>query len=654
MNIATIGQLRRAEGHGYPRPQLERRQWTSLNGWWSFARDPEARWEVPCDVTWEDEIRVPFAPETSASGVDEPAFLARCWYRRSIEAPPLVPGERLILHFGAVDYEATVWLDGRLAARHEGGYTPFDVDLTPMLEGPGTYELCVRADDDPLDLAKPRGKQDWELEPHSIWYPRTTGIWQTVWLERVPRVAIEGLQWSSDLDRYEVAMELRLRGRLEPGLALRVRLAVGERELVDDVMRVTGKRLERAFLLDGTGLDTLRDALAWTPDHPVLIDALLEVLDDDGAVVDEVHSYTALRSVGVRAGRFLLNGRPFPLRLVLDQGYWPESGLTPPGDDALRRDVELAKAMGFNGVRKHQKIADPRYLYWADRLGLVVWAEMPPAYRFDNEAVRRTTREWSEAIERDRSHPCIVAWVPFNESTGTLSLPSQARQRHYVESMVLLTRALDGSRPVVANDGWEALGGDIIGIHDYDQDVVSLLERYSAADLDDRLRGFAAHGRVYVLDDPARVVGDLVGSGTRPLVLSEFGGIGWAESAPVRESSGPAGAGSQVADRLRQPASWGYSTVEGPSELAERYTRLLAAVHSIGRLAGSCYTQFADTYQEVNGLLRSDRTPKFPLEVIRAATLGQPIERRGHAAEQEGVVIPRPCPERSLATHKGS
>ncbi len=432
-----------------------------------------------------------------------------------------------------MDYVASVWVDGHPVGRHEGGYTSFALDLTAYAGS--RREIVVRAQDDPADLAKPRGKQDWELEPHLIWYPRTTGIWQSVWLEQVPEVSVSRLHWSSDLDRYAVSMQAGLDGPLDEGVRLRVRLSYGGRLLVDDLVGVLGPRVDREFVLDGRGVDTLRDELTWSPEHPALIDAVLEVLDTDGTVLDRVESYTGMRSVGVRAGQFLLNGRPIPLRLVLDQGYWPDSGLTAPDGDALRRDVELAKAMGFNGVRKHQKIEDPRYLYWADRLGLMVWEEMPPAYRFDEVAIRRVVTQWTEAVERDRSHPCVVAWVPFNESTGVLSLPGREEQRHYVEAVALLTKALDPTRLVVANDGWEALGGDLVGIHDYESLPERLRDRYAPDLLEQTLRGFGNNGRIQVLDDPARARPSAAG-GTRAVVLSEFGGIGFARAGRPRSA----------------------------------------------------------------------------------------------------------------------
>jgi hypothetical protein len=290
-----------------------------------------------------------------------------------------------------------------------------------------------------------------------------------------------------------------------------------------------------------------------------------------------------------------LNGRPYALRMVLDQGYWPDTGLTPPDDAALRRDVELAKAMGFNGVRKHQKIEDPRYLYWADRLGLLVWGEMPSAYRFTKSSVERVSREWMDAVRRDASHPCIVAWVPFNESWGVPNLPDSQAERHYVQALYHLTKTLDPSRLVVGNDGWESSATDIIGIHDYDDVPERIGRRYYALDVVPRLLARERPGgRALVLD------GGSTGQVPHPIVLSEFGGIAYA--------------------RPNGSFTWGYSRCQSPEELARRYGALLGVVGSLELLAGFCYTQFADTYQEANGLLYGDRTPKFPIDQVARAT----------------------------------
>jgi beta-galactosidase/beta-glucuronidase len=586
----------------HPRPQL-RRPWTSLDGDWRFALDPDARWKHPAAVEWGRTIRVPFAPETAASGVGEPGFYKACWYARTVDPPTLQTGERWVVHFGAVDYEAEVWANGVPVASHRGGYTPFSADLTAFAGGP--VDLAVRAADDPHDLAKPRGKQDWQLHPHSIWYPRATGIWQPVWWEVLPAAHVGRVRWTPTVERWEVGLEVWVHGEPADDSRLRARLWAGPILLADDTYRVVAGEVHRRIALSDPGIDDYRNELLWSPERPTLIRAELELIGPSGRVVDAVGSYTALRSVAVQGDRFVLNGRPLTLRLVLDQGYWPDSGQTPPDDAALRRDVELAKAMGFNGVRKHQKIEDPRYLYWADALGLLVWEEMPSAYRFSPEAVARLTAEWQAVIERDRSHPCVVAWVPFNESWGVPDLPDSPAQRHYVQALYHLTKTLDPTRPVVGNDGWESVATDVIGIHDYDDKLAEIARRYGADEAMSRLfRKERPGGRMLIL-------GNTDAHPPHPVVLTEFGGIAYSP-----------------ADR-----TWGYSRANSAADFGERYGRLLAVVRSLNVLAGFCYTQFADTFQEANGLLFADRTPKIPLADIARATRG-PATALEYEAEQ--------------------
>ncbi|MCK6545755.1 glycoside hydrolase family 2 [Myxococcota bacterium] len=580
----------------YPRPQFRRAEWICLDGPWDFTLDPDAKLRAPDEVTFDRVIEVPYAPETTFSGIADGSYFRACWYRRRFEHPDLGARERLLLHFGAVDYHATVWVDGSLAGHHEGGYTPFSIDVTNFLKGPGPHEVVVRAFDDPTDLTQPRGKQDWELEPHSIWYPRTTGIWQTVWLEPVPPTRLEKVRWAANLNRWEISIQSNTIGERRENLRLAVKLRSGTTLLADDTYAVVAGEVHRRIALSDPGIDDSRNDLLWSPTTPTLIEAELELWGERGELVDKVQSYTALRSIGVQGDRILLNGRPYPLRLVLDQGYWEGSGMTAPNDLARKRDVELAKAMGFNGVRKHQKLEEPRYLYWADRLGLVVWAEMPSAYRFTRESVNRVTREWLEAIERDWSHPCIIAWVPFNESWGVPNLPDNPAERHYVQALYHLTKTLDSTRPVVGNDGWESVATDLIGIHDYDSRLERIARRYHAEDVRPRLfRRERPGGRVLMLEHHPQA--------DHPIVLSEFGGIALAPN--VTET-------------------WGYSRAPSEEELARRYEELLEVVHGLELLSGFCYTQFADTYQEANGLLYADRTPKFPLERMAKATRGHP------------------------------
>jgi beta-galactosidase/beta-glucuronidase len=457
-----------AQGRGYPRPQLRRPEWYSLNGPWEFAIDDGGGWKRPADVTWgHTPILVPFSPETRTSGIHRAGYLGPCWYQRRCQLPAHTQDERWMLHFGAVDFAATVWVNGVCAGEHHGGYTPFAFDITNLLSD-GQCQIVVRAEDDPHDLAKPRGKQDWHLDSHSIWYPRTTGIWQTVWLEKVPATRIGRIAFSPNLERWEIGMEAWIDGERRTDLRLGVKLHSGATLLAADTYHVIKGEVHRGIALSDPGVDDSRNELLWSPHAPHLIGVEVQLWGERGELLDEVISYTALRAVSAQGDRFLLNGRPYLLRMVLDQGYWPDGGLTAPDDAAFKRDVELARAMGFNGVRKHQKIEDPRYLFWADVVGLLVWEEMPSAYRFTPRSVERLSREWTAVVQRDYSHPCIVTWVPINESWGVPNLPNNARERHYVQALYHLTKTLDSTRPVIGNDGWESVATDIIGIHDYD------------------------------------------------------------------------------------------------------------------------------------------------------------------------------------------
>jgi beta-galactosidase/beta-glucuronidase len=577
----------------YPRPQLHRPEWTSLNGPWRFQFDNDRRFSAPQDIDeWPLSIVVPFPPESEASGINDRGFHKACWYERDFDMQPA--GDRVLLRFGAVDYAAKVWVNGRVVVTHEGGHTPFWADITHALNKSGKQTVTVMVDDDPHDLTKPRGKQDWQLVPHSIWYPRTTGIWQAVWLERVSRTYVEKIRWTPKVEGFAIGFEARIAGDPEEELTLEVSLYHGTRVLARDRYQVVDREVDRVVVLSDPGIDDFRNELLWSPERPTLLDAKIRLLRGE-VVLDEFTSYTALRSVNILRDRFMLNGRPYLLRLVLDQGYWPESLLAAPNDEALKRDVELAKAMGFNGVRKHQKIEDPRYLYWADKLGLMVWEEMPSAYRFTRTAIKRTIKEWTEAIERDYSHPCVIVWVPFNESWGVPELTAVRTQRHAVEALYHLTKTLDATRPVIGNDGWESSATDIIGIHDYDANTEHIRQRYGAeiaTELFDRRR---PGGRILTLDGfPHR---------GQPVMLTEFGGIAFAKC-----------------PQPGVPQTWGYTAAQTDEEFSRMYSELMNAVIHTALFSGFCYTQFSDTFQEANGLLCADRTPKIPLEEIAKVT----------------------------------
>jgi beta-galactosidase/beta-glucuronidase len=592
--MASEGSAGSQEGD-YPRPQMVRDQWTDLDGFWDFAYDDEDRgeqegWYRSGHEAFTRRISVPFPPESSASGIDDPAFHQVLWYRRSVSVPTDIGLKRLILHFGAVDYKATVWAGGQSVGHHEGGHTPFSCDLTgPAKAGPELV-IVVRAEDAPQDLMQPRGKQSWAEQPRDIWYARTSGIWQPVWLEVVPELHIVSTNWQPDVRHATVGFDIAL-SRVPKGLVtVRARLSQSGRLLAEHASRLYEPHSHLDIALSAVpGLREMED-LWWSPSAPNLIDAEVCLVDDDGADIDRVLCYFGLRSVEVADGKFLLNGSPFYLRLALEQGFWPESHLAAPSSGALRTEVELIKELGFNGVRLHQKIEDPRFLYWADRLGIVVWSEMPSAYVYSSRVVERVTKEWLEVLERDRSHPSIIAWVPLNESWGVNDIEAREEEANFALSLYHLTKAVDPARPVVSNDGWEHVKSDIWTIHDYSPTGAGLRERYGDREQLARSLNGRRWARRVLLPHFDEDRG-------QPVVLSEFGGLSYAP-APDEE--------------------WfGYATVGSPREFAEQLKDLVDAICENDQISGFCYTQLTDTGQERNGLLDQHRRPKLPVAELR-------------------------------------
>lgn len=583
----------------HPRPQFTRAHWLDLSGAWGFAYDDAGQgldecWYARSDV-FGQTIQVPFPPESPASGIGDTGFHPIVWYRRAFQLPVEYGGKRLLLHFGAVDYRAHVWVNGQLVAMHEGGQTPFSADITPALQPDGEQVIVVRAEDLPADLAQPRGKQDWQRQPHSIWYQRTTGIWQPVWLEPVSPTHINTLRWTPDLDQGMLGLSVQVQRAEEATLQLRVQLRLHGVTLADDIYHLQGTEMQRQIALEDAGMMS-REQLLWSPEHPNLIDATL-TLYAGHTIVDEVQSYAGLRSVDVEHGRFLLNGLPYYLRFALEQGYWPQSHLAAPGEGHLRREVELAKELGFNGVRIHQKVEDPRFLYWCDRLGLLVWGEMANAYIFSPVSMERLVREWMEVLARDYSHPSIVAWVPLNESWGVPNVSRDEAQRHFVQALYHLTKAIDPTRPTIGNDGWEHVVSDIYTIHDYAFEGSVLMERYSSQQKVERSLWEERPGnRAILLPGCAR--------SSEPVMLTEFGGISY---------------------RPEPGEAWfGYGTVADSAAYLVKYRELVDAILACPTIAGFCYTQLTDTGQEVNGLLTENREPKLDLAAVCEITARLP------------------------------
>jgi beta-galactosidase/beta-glucuronidase len=614
---------------GYPRPQLVRTRWASLDGVWGFGYDDEG---VGLTDGWSEDnapldrtIQVPFPPESSASGIGDKGFHPVAWYRRLISRAELsaaghVAGNRLLIRFGAVDHSARVWLNGVFLGEHLGGQSPFCVEATEVVAGDQqSWTLVVRAEDDPLDAAQPRGKQDWQLEPHGIWYFRTSGIWQPVWLESVPAHHVTALNWQPDLTRGRVTLGLRLDRRPTAPVKVTVTLSYGGEQLAETSFTQTEPESSTALTIPRQAHGQAYESLLWSPEHPRLIDATIKAEFPDGSI-DQVASYLGLRSVGFAHGHFLLNDRPYYIRAALEQGYWPDTHLAAPSDDSLRAEVQLAKDLGFNTVRLHQKVEDPRYLYWADRLGLMVWGEYGSAYEFSATAVERTTREWLDIIHRDISHPCIVTWVPLNESWGVQHISHDTAQLNFARALYHLTKAVDPSRPVVSNDGWEHADSDLWTIHDYGVTGAEVAANYiDKSTVEEVLSGVGPLGRrMRLVETPDR---------GQPVIVSEFGGASFAPTHANR--------------------SWGYVNADHPDEFEALLRDLFGAVQSSPVLAGFCYTQLTDTLQEANGLADPNRCPKLPVETIRSIVLGEGVDTSSHRRPKQPIEQPNPIEPRA-------
>ena len=572
----------------YPRPQFVRNRWLNLNGEWEFAFDDA---NEGLQRGWHDgrklpgRITVPYAYQTPLSGINDKSIHEYLWYARSFEIPDDWRGD-LLLNFGAVDYSSILWINGQEVGHNQGGHVPFQFDIAPYIKRGGVNRLTLRVEDK-QDPGQPRGKQSVSGIPQEIDYYCTSGIWQTVWLEPVPSLRIEELRIITHAYRNVVEIIVYLHA---PSADWRI-----EAEVTDDGRLVT-RGEARTAVATGHLVLSIPYAKLWSPESPHLYDLTVKLFDN-AELLDEVKSYFGIRGIELRDGKFLLNGSSVYLQMILDQGYWPQSLLTAPSDEAMQTDIGWAKAFGFNGVRKHQKIEDPRWLYWCDRLGVMVWEEMPNAREWSLESEEKLSAEWQRAVRRDYNHPCIVAWVPVNESMGFPQLAQQhAGQYAFIERMVRTTRRLDDTRPVIDNDGWEHTDiADVCAIHDYSPSSEVLVKRYAKT-----LEGGSLPAKVWIGDKPLFARGSKYRG--QPIILSEVGGfLAIPPDIPPEERD--------VLYRF-------YDSFEKPEELVEKYRDLMRGIAQLSFLGGFCYTQLTDIEQEINGLLTYDRQPKVPAEEI--------------------------------------
>ncbi|MCD8312890.1 MAG: beta-glucuronidase [Bacteroidales bacterium] len=565
----------------YPRPQFERADWINLNGEWTYSFDFS---DSGMDRNFfesegfDDRIIVPFAPQCELSGVNFKDFIPEMWYQRTIRIPADWAGRRILLNFGAVDYIATIYVDGQLAGRHWGGSSSFSVDITKFVSAGSDHSLVVRVEDNERGGEYAHGKQAEKFASYGCMYTRTTGIWQTVWLEPVAATGLKDAYIIPDLDQSRFIVEPRYYAQAE-GQQLRIRVKDGDRTVSEKT--ITASEQGRAEL-------AVENVKTWSPEDPFLYGIELDVLNADGEVIDHVDSYAGMRKISIVGNKIYLNNEPRYLRFVLDQGFYPEGTWTAPSDEALRHDIEMSMAAGFNGARLHQKMFEPRFHYWADRLGYLTWAECASWGANVNRVgtARNFIPEWEETVIRDRNHPSIIAWTPFNEAWEMPVDPEEAREaRRFVTDVYNLTKALD-YRPCHDVSGGVHVVTDIYTIHQYEQNP----EKFRAwlAPKDGRLPMF----------DPKR---DVEHEG-QPYLVDEYGGIKW------------------IVGQANSEISWGYG--EGPKTLDEFYERLEALTDVIldygDEVCGYCYTQLTDVEQEQNGIYNYDRSLKFDMSRISA------------------------------------
>jgi len=570
----------------YPRPQFVRAEWLCLNGKWQFEIDAGDTGisRGLLDNELSGEITVPFCPESPLSGVNCQDFMNAVWYRRAVAVPTDWAGQRVLLHFQAADYDTTCWIDGKEVGRHRGGWTSFSFDVTRALK-PGKEATIVVRCRDKTKGNQPRGKQCAEYEMYGCFYTRTTGIWQTVWLEPVSQVYLKRPRITPDVAGRRFRIEQPLSSN-PAGWSVRARASLAGRQVAE--VEVSADT-DFAPMLDLVIPDD--DVKLWGPGEGNLYDITLELLDADRAVVDKAESYAGLRSIAIDGKAVKINGRAVFQRLVLDQGHYPDGILTAPTDAALARDIELAMAAGFNGARLHEKVFEERFLYHADRLGFLVWSEFGDCgFDLDDPPVAMVA-EWIDAIRRDFNHPGIIGWCGLCETIGPIRDECDPLE-DLIRAMFLAAKTADPTRPVLDTSGGShrVAETDVYDHHDYTQDPAELAKVYAGAEtLHHPLTGRGGGMPV-----------SLPYAG-QPFLFGEFGGTWWDPKAAADKES-----------------SWGYGdkpkTVE---EYYERFEGLCNALLDNSDVFGYCWTQIVDVFQEQNGIYFFDRTPKFDPERLR-------------------------------------
>ena len=572
----------------YPRPGFVRDSFFNLNGPWSFAfDDAEEGFKLGYHAsipTNKRTILVPFAYQTKASKINDQNYHKVVWYWKKTRLPEAAPGKGYRLVFEGSDYKTDVFINGRFAGSHFGGYTRFYIDLNELMQPGEEFLIAVRVEDD-NDVFRPRGKQSWR-SPWGCWYTPTTGIWKTVWAEEVSKTRLESMLFTPVPDRIAVEGEYEV-ANYKDNLSLKVTAFFRGKRISSCMHRLYAAKGK--ILIDLTVFEEGFGRIYWGPNDPALFEIELN-LYEGGEEIDLVKSYTAYRVFEAKGDRFYLNLNPIYLRFVLEQGYLPHSGMTYESESQMIKELTLIKSLGFNGVRMHQKIEDERFFYLCDIMGILTSFEMPSPYAFHSSTVLSTSKEWMDAIHEFYNHPSIVMWVGINESWGTPDIVINKPQQAFARSLYELAKAMDPLRPVISNDGWESVGGDIITFHNYSQNAEDFGSFYQKMDdvlsdknfqVNKQTRASFADGHSYA---------------GQPLMIDEFGGLAY---------------------QKKGDSAWGYGSVSSEEDYLQRIENLVKAIVSNDRIAGFCYTQITDVEAEQNGLLDVDRNPKADIESLR-------------------------------------
>lgn len=572
----------------YPRPDMRRDDWLLLDGEWEFEFDPanpvDGDGFLSVDSAYSEKIKVPFAHQSNLSEIQQSIPSQWLWYRKRFDLPEEWPDNRTFLHFGAVDYYCRVWVNDTFVGEHSGGYTPFHFDVTHIVKQKGNYIVIKVEDSNSLD--QPRGKQSWS-DPFSCWYTPVSGIWQSVWIESV------GWKYIEDIFFKTVPTEKPLQEEVLCLVDITLNMPAPKSKikmnLAFEGSTIQNKTVEAQYPLT-TVVFQISTPELWSPEKPALYGISVSLFNDT-TMEDKTYSYTGLRIVSLKEKGLFINGVNYHQKLILDQGYWPEGLYTPKDTDAFKLDIELSKKMGFNGCRMHMKIEDPHFYYWADKLGFIVWSEFPTPFSYTETSRFALMREFIKVLHRDRNHPSIVAWVPYNESWGLATHTHKDSVITWLKELSALVRQIDPTRLFIDNDGWEHVKTDIVTYHSYAATKKELEEIHN-----ELIIGKKPFGKPLWIEKSEQQ--------TLPIMLSEFGGIA-------------------IAEEKQHSQSWGYQGIaNNKNELKKRISEIFKSAYKLPGQIGFCYTQLTDVEQEVNGLLRGDRTSKLDINWIKSIVTG--------------------------------